>query len=120
LGITGWAGFLHFATNQEKLSSSIVRQILRNVRDNPELKELLGDAIRPEPTWILNGNPWINGKINTLQGNIDLSFCLKGQKGRGTLYFTSVRKAKGEPFRILRFKVIGDNGTVVHLPTTIS
>lgn len=35
-----------------------------------------------------------------LQGNIDLSFRLKGHKGSGTLYFTSVRKAKGEPFTI--------------------
>jgi cytochrome c oxidase assembly factor 1 len=68
LGITGWAGFLLVATNQEKLSSSIVRQILRTVRDNPELKELLGSAIRPEPTWILNGDPWINGKVCSFAG----------------------------------------------------
>jgi cytochrome c oxidase assembly factor 1 len=63
LGLTGWAAFLLVATNQEKLSSSIVRQILRTARDNVELKELLGGAIRPEPAWILNGDPWINGKV---------------------------------------------------------
>jgi len=120
LGITGWAGFLLFATNQEKLSSSIFHQIMRTVRDNPALKELLGDSIRPESTWILNGDPWINGMINTPQGSIDLSFCLKGHKGKGTLYFTSLRKAKGEPFRIIRFKVIGEDGSIVHLPTTMS
>lgn len=54
-----------------------------------------------------------------MQGNVDLSFRIKGHKGReftqnvlcrvdhihdniaaGTLYFTSIRKAKGEPFTI--------------------
>jgi cytochrome c oxidase assembly factor 1 len=88
------------------------------VRDNGELKDMLGDAIRPEPAWYLNGDPWINGsvittthfcsihsisfflcfQINLPQGNVDLSFRLKGHRGSGTLYFTSIRKAKGEPF----------------------
>ncbi|KZP29037.1 hypothetical protein FIBSPDRAFT_927140 [Athelia psychrophila] len=31
-------------------------------------------------------------------------------RGSGTLYFTSVRKAKNEPFTILRFRVRGDEG----------
>jgi hypothetical protein len=52
-----------------------------------------------------------------LQGNVDISFRVKGSRGErvdasfslpvltllagaGTLYFTSVRKAKGEPFTI--------------------
>ncbi|KZP29068.1 hypothetical protein FIBSPDRAFT_947072 [Athelia psychrophila] len=52
-----------------------------------------------------------------LQGNIDLSSRLKGHRASGTLYFTSVRKAKGEPFTILRFRVRGDDGTVVNIPT---
>ncbi|KZP29071.1 DUF1783-domain-containing protein [Athelia psychrophila] len=116
-GVAGWAGFLLVATNQEKISSSVVRQIMRTVRDNEELRDMLGEAIRPAPEWWLNGDPWIEGAINMLQGNIDLSFRLKGHKGSGTLYFTSVRKAKGESFTILRFRVRGDDGTVVNIPT---
>ncbi|KZP29065.1 DUF1783-domain-containing protein, partial [Athelia psychrophila] len=128
-GVAGWAGFLLVATNQEKISSSVVRQIMRTVRDNEEPRDMLGEAIRPAPEWWLNGDPWIEGAINMLQGNIDLSFRLKGHKDQrlvsqptvsssGTLYFTSVRKAKGESFlSVLRFRVRGDDGTVVIIPT---
>jgi len=116
VGVSAWATFYAYATNQEKLSSSVVRQLMETIRASPELRDVLGDAIRPEPVWWLNGDPWINGSISLMQGNVDLSFRLKGHKGSGTLYFTSIRKAKGEPFTILRFKVIADDGTVVNLP----
>jgi hypothetical protein len=62
-GAAGWGIFLLYATNQEKLSSSVVWQIIRTVQGNADMKELLGDAIRPEPAWYLNGNPRINGKV---------------------------------------------------------
>lgn len=106
-GVAGWAAFLLIAANQEKLSSSVVRQILRMVKNNEELKNVLGEAIRPQPEWWLNGDPWISGavssfssfathmtmlhdlldtigfvlQINMLQGNVDVSFRLKGHKG---------------------------------------
>lgn len=65
-------------------------------------------------------------------GHVDLSFRVKGSNSRGTVYFTSVRKDKGLPFTIcayicplmvrkpintstVRFKVITDNGEVIHL-----
>ena len=35
-----------------------------------------------------------------MQGNIDISFRVKGSKGAGTLYFTSIRRAKGSQFDI--------------------
>ncbi|KAH8107099.1 cytochrome oxidase complex assembly protein 1-domain-containing protein [Cristinia sonorae] len=119
LGVVGsaaWGAFYAYAQNQEKLSSSVFKQILNIARDDAELQEMLGDAIRPEPAWYLNGDPWISGANRMLQGNVDLSFRLKGHKGTGTLYFTSIRRAKGEPFTIIRFKVIGDNGQVVNIP----
>ena len=50
--------------NQERLSSSVVRQIMRTVKDNGELKEILGEAIRPQPEWWLNGDPWIEGSVS--------------------------------------------------------
>lgn len=56
--------FLLFATNQERLASSIVKQIIQTVRENEELRDVLGDAIRPEPAWYLNGNPWISGSVS--------------------------------------------------------
>ncbi|KAG2366062.1 cytochrome oxidase complex assembly protein 1-domain-containing protein [Suillus spraguei] len=120
VGVSAWAAFLLFATNQEKLSSSVVKRIMQTVRENEELKNMLGDAIRPEPAWYLNGDPWINGSINLPQGNVDLSFRLKGHRGSGTLYFTSIRKAKGQPFTPLRFRVIGDDKRVVNLSSQTS
>jgi len=65
VGVSAWAAFLLFATNQEKLASSVVKKILQTVRENEELKDMLGDAIRPEPAWYLNGDPWIHGSVIT-------------------------------------------------------
>ncbi|KZT08842.1 DUF1783-domain-containing protein [Laetiporus sulphureus 93-53] len=124
VGVASWGAFLAWSHNQERLHSSIVRQILENLRDSPELNAVLGDAIRPEPIWWLNGDPWINGSVHMMQGNIDVSFRIKGHRGithpyagSGTLYFTSIRKAKGEPFTIIRYKVIADDGTEVDIPS---
>ena len=87
------------------------------------------------------------------QGNVDLTFRVKGHKGKGswyyekrvnsrpvdsgTVYFTSIRRAKGEPFTIrvslsypapppnlhvipipVRFRIIKDDGQVVNIPIT--
>jgi len=79
------------------------------------LREVLGDVIRPQPEWWLNGDPYVSGQIGQLQGNIDVSFRIRGPKGSGTLYFTSIRREKGVPYTVLRFKVICDNGTVVDI-----
>ncbi|TBU65448.1 DUF1783-domain-containing protein [Dichomitus squalens] len=117
LGVSSWAVFMVFVGNQERLSSSIMQQVMNTIRDNAELREVIGEAVRPEPVWWMNGDPWINGAIHIPGGNIDLSFRVKGHKGAGTLYFTSIRRAKGEPFEILRFKVIADDGTEVNIAT---
>ncbi|KAF8876122.1 cytochrome oxidase complex assembly protein 1-domain-containing protein [Gymnopilus junonius] len=115
VGLSGWAAFMTFATNQEKLSSSVFRSIVRALRADHQLQEVLGEAIRPQPEWYLNGDAHVKGKINQLQGNIDVSFRVRGSKGSGTLYFTSIRKEKGAPFTVLRFRVICDDGTIVNI-----
>ncbi|KAG2019682.1 hypothetical protein CC2G_005098 [Coprinopsis cinerea AmutBmut pab1-1] len=115
----GGALFMTYATNQEKLSSSVFRSIIRSLRADPQMHEALGDAIRPQPEWWLNGDPRVIGRISVLQGNIDVSFRVKGSKGSGTVYFTSIRKEKGAPFTVLRFKVICDDGTVVNISDTL-
>ncbi|KAF9651453.1 DUF1783-domain-containing protein [Thelephora ganbajun] len=117
-GVAAWVAFIKYANNQERLTSSVTQQILQNLRDSPEVNELLGDAIRPEPVWYLNGDPWVDGVISMPQGNVDLTFRVKGHKGSGTAYFTSIRRAKGEPFTILRFRIIKDDGQIVNIPIT--
>ncbi|KIP08761.1 hypothetical protein PHLGIDRAFT_68830 [Phlebiopsis gigantea 11061_1 CR5-6] len=118
IGVSTWAAFYLYAANQERLSSAVVRQVMTNVGANAALQEVLGDAIRFEPVWWLNGDPYIKGGVHLLQGNVDLCFRIKGHKGAGTLYFTSIRKAKGDPFTILRFRVICDSGTIIEVPSS--
>ncbi|EKM55272.1 uncharacterized protein PHACADRAFT_195296 [Phanerochaete carnosa HHB-10118-sp] len=118
LGVSAWGAFYLYATNQERLSSSVVKQIMSTISENGDLRETLGDAIRFEPVWWLNGDPYIKGAVHMLQGNVDLCFRIKGHKDAGTLYFTSIRKTKGESFTILRFRVICDNGKIIEIPTS--
>jgi cytochrome c oxidase assembly factor 1 len=68
-GLSAWAAFLYFVTNQEKISSSVVRQVLRTVRASPEVRELLGEAVRAEPVWWLNGDPRIDGAVSFIMSD---------------------------------------------------
>lgn len=63
LGISAWGVFMVVVTNQEKISSSVVKQIMRSVREDARLKEVLGEAMRPQPEWWLNGDPKIHGRV---------------------------------------------------------
>lgn len=65
LGIAGWGIFMTIVTNQEKISSSVVKQIMRSVREDLRLKEVLGEAIRPQAEWWLNGDPKIHGRVSS-------------------------------------------------------
>ncbi|KAI0050868.1 hypothetical protein FA95DRAFT_1486558 [Auriscalpium vulgare] len=114
-GVSVWATFLMYSANQERLASSVMRNIMATVKEDPQVRDLLGEAVRPEPAWYLSGDPWVAGTIRMHQGNIDLSFRVKGHKDAGTLYFTSIRRSKGEPFKNLRFKIIADSGSEIHL-----
>ncbi|KAI0311055.1 DUF1783-domain-containing protein [Amylostereum chailletii] len=114
-GVGLWVLFLQHTANQERLASSLMQQLMGTLRADADVRAVLGDAVRFEPAWYLNGDPWISGSVGMLKGTNDLSFRVKGHKGAGTVYFTSIRKAKGEPFTTLRFKLIADDGTVVQI-----
>lgn len=77
LGVSAWAAFVLYATNQERLSSSVMRQIVHRLRDpeNAALVEVLGVGIVPEPAWYLAGDPWISGAVsnNVLDFSISVS-----------------------------------------------
>ncbi|KAG8958031.1 hypothetical protein FRC03_009531 [Tulasnella sp. 419] len=117
VGVSLWAGFILYTTNQERLSSSVVRQFISKIKrsDDPQVLAVLGENIELEPTWFMGGKPWINGQVSMMKGNVDVSARIRGSKGAGTAYFTSIRREKGVPFIILRFKIICDDGTVISL-----
>jgi len=50
-----------------------------------------------------------------MQGKVDLKFRVTGSKGSGTVYFTSIRPGGETDFRIVRYKVVADDGKVVQL-----
>ena len=64
-----WTGFTLYSMNQERLASSVVRQILTKLREgsDPRLAEALGDTIVPESSWYAMGDPWINGAVSVLE-----------------------------------------------------
>jgi len=118
--LSAWTMFTLHAFNQERLASSVVRQIMDVLRcsDDGLLIENVGRRISMVPSRFFFNQPHIAGTINLLQGKVDISFQVQGSEGSGTVYFSSIRKAKGQPFTILRFKLICDNGEVVQLKGT--
>jgi hypothetical protein len=62
-GVSAWAAFLAYAANQERVSSSAMRRVLGELRESEGVRAVLGDAVRPEPKWYLNGSPWVYGSV---------------------------------------------------------
>ena len=62
-GVAAWAAFLSYAANQERVSSSAMRRVLSELRESEDVRAILGDAVRPEPLWYLNGSPWVYGTV---------------------------------------------------------
>jgi cytochrome c oxidase assembly factor 1 len=75
--------------NYQKTSSSVVNSTLYALRTNPDAREILGDEI-----YFASQIPWISGELNQLHGRIDISFWVKGTKGKGLMRFKSVRKTR--------------------------
>ena len=46
------------------------RSLVRAVKADSLLREVLGEVIRPQPEWWLNGDPYVSGQVST-----SFSFC---------------------------------------------
>lgn len=110
-----WYVLSSYLNNKERLGSSVLRTVVHRVKDSPEVHALLGDSVQLKRSAF--GDPWIDGIINPLKGKVDMSFPIQGPQGTATVYFTSVRKNKGDPFEVLRFLVVpeGDSTRAVSL-----
>ncbi|PWN91945.1 DUF1783-domain-containing protein [Acaromyces ingoldii] len=104
-----WSAFTLHATNKERLSSSVVKNILDRIRQDDDIERLMGTGVQLERSTYLMGDPWIRGNINMMQGRVDIKFRLKGQKDSGTAYFTSIRRDQATSFETLRFLVVLDS-----------
>ena len=75
--------------NYQKSSSSVVNATLYALRTSEEGRKLLGDEI-----YFRDRFPWIWGEMNQLHGRIDISFGVKGTKGKGIMRFKSIRRTR--------------------------
>lgn len=78
LGIGAWGLFILYATNNgthtwysfwltiERLSSSVVRQVLFQLRNTSDVADVLGEHVRFAPNWWGFGEPWISGGVSTM------------------------------------------------------
>lgn len=96
--------------NYQKASSSTVSSILYALRTNPAARELLGDEI-----YFASQVPWISGDMSQLQGNIDITFWVKGTKGAAKTRFVARRKEKRGTFTTHEWSLSTEDGRVLHL-----
>lgn len=75
--------------NYQKASSSIVASTLYALRTSDIGRSELGDEIYFRDMW-----PWIWGEMNQLHGRVDITFGVKGTRGRGVMRFKSERRGR--------------------------
>lgn len=84
--------------NYEKTRSPITSSTLFFLRRAEISKTLLGNGIDYASSW-----PWISGPLNTVKGDIDISFAVKGDKNDGTVRLKATRENRTHPFVIHHF-----------------
>ncbi len=57
-----WTLFTNYATNKEKLSSSVFRSVLIQLKDSDRIAEAIGSPVMLEPGAF--GDPWIKGSVS--------------------------------------------------------
>ncbi|OJD16451.1 hypothetical protein AJ78_03392 [Emergomyces pasteurianus Ep9510] len=96
--------------NYQKSSSSVVNSTLYALRTSSKGRELLGDEI-----YFAQKIPWISGEMNQLHGRIDISFWVKGTKGKAKMRFRSIRNGRNGYFRTENWTLTLEDGTTVQL-----
>lgn len=98
--------------NYEKTRSPIVNSTLYLLRMSDEVTSRLGDNIDFRSLW-----PWISGTLNTVSGDIDIEFAVKGSIREGMLKLRASRTSKTQPFDVHEFTLTVD-GEVLDLKQT--
>lgn len=75
--------------NYQKSNSSVVSSALYSLRTNDEARRILGDEV-----YFAQQLPWIWGSIDQVHGKIDVSFMVKGTRGKAMMRFQSVRRTR--------------------------
>ena len=90
--------------NYEKSSSPIVNSTLYFLRRSTIAHEAIGKKIEFASSW-----PWIRGKLNTVQGIIDIKFKVKGDEQEAWVILHATRESKMHPFEVHKFALEVDS-----------
>ena len=96
--------------NYEKTRSPIINSVLYCLRRSDVAKAELGPNIGFQSSW-----PWIWGPLNTVRGDIDVVFGVRGDSGAGKLRLKASRTLKLVPFDVHHFTLETADGTVLDL-----
>lgn len=97
--------------NYQKVSSPIIAALLYSLRTNATVREELGDEV-----YFADQFAWVWGTINLVQGRVDVSFRVKGTKGKGMCNFKARRTgSRAEMFKTQEWSLAMDDGRVIHL-----
>ncbi|KXL42201.1 MAG: hypothetical protein FE78DRAFT_93970 [Acidomyces sp. 'richmondensis'] len=99
--------------NYQKQGSSVVTSTMYALRTNPQVREVLGDEI-----YFASQIPWIKGELNQVRGRINISYWVKGTKGKGLMRFRSERKTRSEYFKTVEWSLELENGEKISLLET--
>jgi cytochrome c oxidase assembly factor 1 len=75
--------------NYEKGQHSVVASCMYALRVDDRVRERLGDEI-----YFAHQVPWISGSIDPMHGKIDISFWVKGTRGKGMMQFRCTRRRR--------------------------
>lgn len=99
--------------NFEKTQSPIITSCFFFMRRLAHVRSAIGDDIEYGLPF-----PWISGPLNTVKGDVDIAFDVKGSNGRGTVMLKASRALKSEPFKVHHFRLeMHNSGEVVDLTT---
>jgi cytochrome c oxidase assembly factor 1 len=96
--------------NYQKLNHSVVDSCMYALRTNPLAREKLGREIR-----FRDRMPWISGTINSLHGEVDVTFGVKGKAAQGVMRFRCTRPHGQDFFQTDIWTLVMDTGEVVDL-----
>ncbi|RIA96542.1 cytochrome oxidase complex assembly protein 1-domain-containing protein [Glomus cerebriforme] len=110
IGVGFWIGAIIASFNYQRLNSSTVQGSLFNLKYHPKSLELLGRNIN-----FASSFSWIKGSINHLKGQVDFQYTVKGDKGKGTVHFHSIRDFHDHKWKIIEFTLTTEDGIIVPL-----
>lgn len=62
--LTSWTAFTVHATNRERLSSSVLKNVMEKIKDDERVQTKLGDGVQLKREMMLAGDPWIDGSVS--------------------------------------------------------